>query len=165
MHPCDIFRKLASSIVTTALLSSMLMWRLGYAQDIPLVAIQVTPSQMKWEPFGTSIEKVVIVGDPNKPYCPGTILIKSAPHTKILPHALDQDRMATVITGTVYVGIGDTWDDSKLVKLTPGSYWVMPAGVSSFKKNDEETIYQLTVLHSNAPDCLSSNKMPEKNKK
>lgn len=164
MHPNDISREITSSIVVTVLLSSMLMWRLGYAQDIPLNAIQVTPSQMKWEPFGTSFERVVIVGDPKKPFCPGTILIKSAPHTKVLPHPLNQDRIATVISGTVYVGIGDTWDDSKLIKLTPGSYWIMPAGVSSFKKNDEEAIYQITVLHSNAPDCLSSDNMPEKNK-
>jgi len=103
-----------------------------------------------------------MVGDPRKPHCPGTILIKSAPNTKIPPHALDQERVATVISGVVYVGIGDTWDDSKLRKMTPGSYWIMPAGVSSFKKNDEEAIYQLTVINSNAPDCVDNKKKLEK---
>lgn len=151
-----------ANLLMMALAACLINWSVAQAQNLPPGVRLVTPSQMKWEPFGNSIERVVIDGDPKKPNCPGTILIKSAPHTKIPPHALDQDRFATVISGTVYVGIGDTWDDSKLVKLTPGSYWIMPAGVSSFKKNDEEAIYQLTVLYSHAPDCLGSNKNPEK---
>lgn len=134
---------------------SLMEWKFAHAQDATKI-VQVTPAQMKWEPYGTSIQRVVIAGDPKKPHCPGTILIKSAAHTKIPPHGLDQERIATVISGTVDVGIGETWDDSKLVKMTPGSYWIMPPGVSSFKKNDAEAIYQLTVLHSDASDCAAS---------
>lgn len=136
--------------------TSLMGWQGVQADDAKVV--QVNPAQMKWEPYGNSIQRVVIAGDPKKPHCPGTILIKSAAHTKIPPHGLDQERIATVISGTVDVGIGDTWDDSKLVKMTPGSYWIMPPGVSSFKKNDEEAIYQLTVLRSSAPDCVVNKK-------
>ena len=162
MDTKDRTRKIIYAVFIITFAVSMSGWRIVQAQGNPPGVVQVTPAQMKWEPYGISIERVVIAGDPRKPHCPGTILIKSAPHTKLPPHSLDQERIATVISGTVYVGLGDTWDDSKLVKMTPGSYWVMPAGVSSFKMNEEEAIYQLTVIHSTAPDCAGNEKMPEK---
>lgn len=73
-------------------------------------------------------------------------------------HPTLHDTTFTVLKGNVYVGIGDKWDDAKLKKMGPGSVWSIPAGVSNFKKNDEEVIYLITVTGPLTEDCLSKEK-------
>jgi quercetin dioxygenase-like cupin family protein len=121
-------------------------------------AFMLTSEEMRWEPYGLTVQRVRLVGNPKKPNCPSVALTKWAAGSRVPEHAVPQDTTFTVLKGNVYVGIGDKWDDAKLKKMGPGSVWSIPAGVSNFKKNDEEVIYLVTVTGPLTEDCLSKKK-------
>jgi quercetin dioxygenase-like cupin family protein len=118
----------------------------------------LSSEEMRWEPYGLTVQRVRLVGDPNKPNCPSVTLTKWAAGSRVPEHATPRDVTNTVLKGNLYVGIGDKWDDAKLKKMGPGSVWSIPAGVSNFKKNDEEVIYLGTVTGPLTEDCLSKKK-------
>jgi len=89
------------------------------------------------------VEATVLKGDPSKPGL-YTILLRIAPNTRIQPHCHDDDRIATVVSGTWYFGYGDTFDESDLKALPPGSFYTEPPGVNHFGLTREEVLIQMT---------------------
>src|ERR1043166_128312 len=66
-------------------------------------------------PMTTDVE--VLYGDPEKPGELYIIRINELPGTKIPLHAHPVDEHITVVQGTGYFTVGDTWDRSKLTPL------------------------------------------------
>jgi quercetin dioxygenase-like cupin family protein len=61
------------------------------------------------------------------------------------PHTHPDERTYTIISGTWYVGFGDKFDESKLIPLTAGSFYIEPAGVPHFiMVKDEGTMVKIT---------------------
>lgn len=95
----------------------------------------VKPDEIKWSQhpaLAAGAKRAVVWGDPTKPGPYVTRLI--APNgLKVMPHTHPDDRIYTVLSGTLYLGIGDTWDESKLVAYPQGTVVFLPAKLSHFQ--------------------------------
>ena len=90
------------------------------------------------------IRTVALKGDPDRPGL-YTIMLRVPPHTRIAPHDHQDDRVATVISGTWYLGYGDTFDPAALKALPAGSFYTEPSNRSHFAETrDEPVIVQIT---------------------
>ena len=101
-----------------------------------------------WRPMGTAGMAVSVVhGDPSVagPY---TMLIKIPAGMKIPPHShADRWRTSVVISGTIYFGLGNTWDEAALKPFAPGTIWTEPPGANHFLwAKDGEVITMLTAM-------------------
>jgi quercetin dioxygenase-like cupin family protein len=92
-------------------------------------------------------EVVVIYGDPTKP---GLYVsrVRFSPGWKDAPHwHPDPVRTAVVLSGTLYFGSGEKWDESKLKAYPPGTFYSEPPKAPHFTwAKDGEVIIQLTGI-------------------
>jgi quercetin dioxygenase-like cupin family protein len=51
---------------------------------------------------------------------------------KIMPHYHSDERVVTVISGSLYVGYGNVFDASKMKKLVAGGLWTEPKETAHF---------------------------------
>jgi quercetin dioxygenase-like cupin family protein len=122
-----IYRAL-TSIVVSALVAA--------AAQAQTTSVQSTkPDEIKWSqhpalPKGAM--RAVVYGDPTKPG-PYVTRLRAPLGLKVLPHTHPEDRIYTVLSGTLYLGIGDTWDESKLVAYPQGTVLFLPAKLSHFQ--------------------------------
>ncbi|HEY1800876.1 MAG TPA: alpha/beta fold hydrolase [Terriglobales bacterium] len=87
----------------------------------------------------TGIETVVLKGDPDKAGM-YTIMLRVPAHTQIAAHSHQDDRVATVISGTWHIGYGDKFDETKLKALPPGSFYTEPSGRNHFAETGDEAV-------------------------
>lgn len=84
------------------------------------------------------------------PDTPGlyAVRLKIPPHFKIAPHFhTDEIRFVTVLSGTLYYGLGERFDAKKLRPLTPGTFFTEPQGLHHFAMTRcEEVILQLDAI-------------------
>jgi len=114
---------------------------------------RVTPSEFKFPEgagagTGTSgisgIRTVVLKGDPDRAGL-YTIMLQIPAHTRIAAHDHQDDRVATVVSGTWYIGYGDSFDSVELRALPPGSFYTEPSNRTHFAETrDEPVIVQIT---------------------
>jgi quercetin dioxygenase-like cupin family protein len=94
----------------------------------------VNPENIVWNSFSAFPEKIklaILVGDPNKGE-PFIVRVKVANGEKIMPHKHPEDRIYTVISGVFYIGIGDEFNEAKLLAYSPGSVIVLPGNSPHF---------------------------------
>lgn len=115
----------------------------------------VTMDTTKWTP-GTGMMKgvdvAVLSGDPTKsgPY---VLRLRIPANTKLPPHYHGDVENVTVISGALWVGLGDTFDESKLKELGPGTFVSLPANVHHFAMTKADTIIQ---IHGMGPSTMSA---------
>ena len=135
--------------------------------------IRISPSEFVWAPdagpgIGTSlmreVETTVLKGDPSKPGL-YTILMRIAPNTKVQPHAHPDDRIATVVSGTWYFGYGNSFDESALKPLPPGSFYTEPPGINHFGLTKEEVLIQMTGIGPSSTTYVDPQQDPTSPKK
>jgi quercetin dioxygenase-like cupin family protein len=85
------------------------------------------------------IQTRVLKGDPNKPGL-YTIQLTVPANTKIEAHTHPDDRVATVISGTWYIGYSSRFDEKKLKPLTPGSFYTEPPSVAHFARTGNRSV-------------------------
>src|SRR6476660_3293113 len=85
------------------------------------------------------IETRVLKGDPTRPGL-YTIRLSIPANTHIKAHQHPDDRIATVISGTWYIGYGAAFDEKKLKALTPGSFYTEPPGVVHFARTGKQPV-------------------------
>jgi hypothetical protein len=95
----------------------------------------VRPDEIKWAqhpalPAGAM--RAVVWGDPTKPGLYVTRL-RSPQGLKVMPHTHPEDRIYTVLSGTLYIGYGDSFDEAKLQAYPKGSVIFLPAKLSHFQ--------------------------------
>jgi len=88
------------------------------------------------------IRTTVLEGDPTKAGL-YTIRLSVPANTRIEAHRHRDDRSATVISGTWYLGYGDKFDMTTLKALPPGSFYVEPPARLHFARTGGEPV----VLH------------------
>src|ERR1044072_8523779 len=97
----------------------------------------LSPSDLKWgdAPPGLPAggKMAVLNGDPTKPG-PFTVRLQAPVGYKIGPSTHPRAERLTVISGTFLVGMGDKFDESAMQEMSPGSYLVLPTGMSHFVK-------------------------------
>lgn len=105
------------------------------------------PAEVTWGPAPAKLppgaEMVVLAGDPTKPGELFTIRAKLPDGYSVPPHTHPTDEHLTVIRGTMLLGMGATFDSTKLRELPTGSYARLPTGQPHFNLYKGETIIQL----------------------
>lgn len=95
-------------------------------------------------PIHPMVEDVeVLSGDPDKPGTPFVMRIRELPGGIIPPHKHPVDEHITVVQGTLYFGIGDTFDRGAMKELKAGSYAFIPKGSTMFGWTPEAAIVQV----------------------
>src|ERR1700722_4791075 len=94
----------------------------------------VLPEDIDWEPFPSfppSARLAVVVGDPSEP-APYVVRVMVPSGVKLMPHRHHEDRVYTVISGVFYIGVGEQFDEGKLVAFPPSAVIVLPGGTPHF---------------------------------
>lgn len=85
-----------------------------------------TPDQIKWGPpppfVASGAQLAVIEGNPMGDSGDFTIRLKMPNGYKIAPHWHPKRENVTVISGNFKVGMGDKWEDSKMMTFPAGSF-------------------------------------------
>jgi quercetin dioxygenase-like cupin family protein len=103
------------------------------------------PEQIVWKdrPGFEGVKFVTLAGDPSKP---GVYVIRAkfSPGHMTRPHFHPEDRFVVVVSGTWWMGEGDTFDPPSTTPLKAGSYAKHPANVHHYDgAKDEEVIVQI----------------------
>src|SRR5690348_5455087 len=85
----------------------------------------------------------VLSGDPTAAGSQYTVRLKLPDGAKIWPHTHGDTENVTVISGTLLVGVGKSFDESKMLSLSAGSYASIPSGTPHFAKATGETVVQI----------------------
>src|SRR6187397_1283076 len=84
-----------------------------------------TPSEIKWQAGPPSLlpgaQMAVLEGDPAKPGF-FAMRLRFPDGYKVMPHWHPKQERVTIISGTLNLGMADTYDASKVHALTAGSY-------------------------------------------
>ncbi len=105
----------------------------------------VTMNDIKWTP-GTGMMKgvdvAVLYGDPTKPG-PYIMRLKIPANTNLPAHYHGDTENVTVISGALYVGIGDKADAASMKELAPGEFVSVPAKLHHYAMTKTETVIQI----------------------
>ena len=96
-------------------------------------------------------ESAVVAGDPagEGPY---VLRLKLPAGFKILPHTHPNVENATVLSGMLHTGMGETFDEAATQAVGPGGFVRRPAGMAHFIWVSEDTLLQ---LHSFGPGGIT----------
>jgi quercetin dioxygenase-like cupin family protein len=104
---------------------------------------------VEWKPFPAfppEARLAILVGDPMQPG-PYVIRVKLPAGVRLAPHKHPEDRIYTVMSGVFYIGLGEEFDESKLVAYAPGSVIVLPGGQPHFHwAKSGEYVTQVTAI-------------------
>jgi quercetin dioxygenase-like cupin family protein len=120
----------------------------GFGQHSGMHVV-LTPAQLTWNDLpALPGVKIAVIQGPLNQAVPIMFRLKFPANYKVPPHKHPGVEHITIISGTLNIGMGDTFDTSKTSALTPGSVAIMPPGTSHFVWTSEETIGQ---VHSIGP--------------
>jgi quercetin dioxygenase-like cupin family protein len=94
----------------------------------------IRPEDVEWQPFAAfppAARLAILIGNPTQPG-PYTIRVRLPAGTKMMPHKHPEDRIYTVMEGVFYIGLGETFDESKLTAYGAGSVIVLPGDQAHF---------------------------------
>ena len=116
----------------------------GAAQVAALTPARVPPAEFKWVSTPTGLQVATIAGSQSKPGL-YTARVKYPAGFRLQPHFHPDDRVIVILSGTVYVGYGDRFDESRLTPLPAGSVWTEPAKQPHYLwTKDGEAVIQVT---------------------
>lgn len=108
------------------------------------VPVPVFTDNLHWlsPPNVSGLQVAWILGSEQKP---GTYIlrVKLVHGTRIPPHTHPDERNTTVLSGTIYVGFGKTFNETKVVAIPTGAVYVVPANVPHYIwAKDGNAMYQ-----------------------
>jgi len=81
--------------------------------------------------------------------------VRLAAGARIPPHTHPDERSTTVMSGTILVGFGEAFDESRMVAVPAGSVYVAPAGVPHYIwARDGEATYQESGIGPSGTDMV-----------
>ncbi|WP_432720521.1 cupin domain-containing protein [Jeongeupia wiesaeckerbachi] len=109
-------------------------------------AVYFGPGQIKWQPAPPDLPKgaklAVLQGDPGQPG-PFTIRLSMPAGYTIPPHKHTHAESVTVISGVVYVGLGETFDKAGLREIKTGGFQHLGAQVPHFAWTKGKAVIQV----------------------
>jgi quercetin dioxygenase-like cupin family protein len=127
----------------------------AFAQSSALEPARLAPEELKWVAMPTGTQRAILAGD-DKTAGIYAYRGKFPANWRNEPHIHPDDRIGTVISGTLYVGFGEQFDESKMKALTAGSVWTEPAKQPHFVwAKDSEVVIQV-VGHGPSATTWSS---------
>jgi hypothetical protein len=124
-------------------------------------AVVALPGELKWSPAPAVLPPgarlAVMEGDPSKPgeY---TKRLWMPANYRLPPHFHAATEHVTVLQGTFFVGMGETFDTRNGKRLPAGAFGALPAGMRHFAWTEGETVIQLhgvgpwSITYVNAAD-------------
>jgi mannose-6-phosphate isomerase-like protein (cupin superfamily) len=129
----------------TALLVVLGMSVIGGVVGAQTGPLMVTPTELTWVDGPPTIppgaKMAVIHGDASKAGL-YALRLKLPADYKVAPHRHPVDEHVTVISGTVYFGIGEKFEPEKAKAFPAGSFIIVPAETPHFVWVKEETVIQ-----------------------
>lgn len=116
---------------------------LAQSASVMLPRAQVQADALSWTTAGNGIQTTIVLGDPAKP---GTYVqrLRFPKGTRIMPHMHPDERVAVLLSGTLYFNYGDTFDEGALNRLAAGSTWTEPPNTAHFGwAKDEDAVVQV----------------------
>ena len=111
--------------------------------------VVLSPAQLVWNDLpALPGVKVAVIEGPLTEAVPIMFRLKFPANYKVPPHRHPGIEHITIISGTLNIGMGETFDMEKTDALTQGSVAIMPPGTPHFVWTSEETIGQ---VHSTGP--------------
>jgi quercetin dioxygenase-like cupin family protein len=90
--------------------------------------------------------KIAVLEGPITEAVPFTFRIKFPANFKVPPHWHPATERVTVLSGTLHLGKGDTFDEAKTTALPAGSISIMEPNIKHFAWTSEETVVQLSGM-------------------
>ncbi len=101
----------------------------------------IQPDELVWQPYAgfEGLFVATVYGDPR---WEGLYIIRAkfSPGVMSRPHFHSTDRLATVISGTWYAGIGEKFDVDATQPVKAGGFMLHPAGKAHFDGAKEEEV-------------------------
>ena len=93
----------------------------------------ILPESLRWEgpPNIPALKAAWVLGAEQKPG-PYILRVKLAANGLIPPHTHPDERNTTVLSGTIYVGLSDTFDKDKVIAIPAGAVYVAPANIPHY---------------------------------
>ncbi len=111
-----------------------------------------TPQDLQWgapPPFvPPGAQVAVLEGDPTASTGDFTVRVKAPDGYVIAPHWHPKRENVTVVSGTLRLGMGDKYDESKMNTLPAGSFGYLDPDMHHYVKCKGETIVQ---IHGQSP--------------
>ena len=98
---------------------------------------------LKWTPIMKGCDLATVSGDPSSDGTPFVLRIRCADGTKIPAHWHPMDENVTVLKGIFLVGLGETFDESKMQTMNVGNFVLMPKEMRHFASCKGEVIVQV----------------------
>jgi quercetin dioxygenase-like cupin family protein len=98
---------------------------------------------LKWMPIIKGCDVAPVDGDMNAEGTPFVVRIRCADGSKIPAHWHPTDENVTVLKGTFLVGMGETFDESKMQTMNVGNFVSMPKEMRHYAMSKGETIVQV----------------------
>lgn len=120
----------------------------GGASAVQENHVMATPDAIQWGPSPDGLppgaQGTVLEGDPSQPgYF--AVRVKAPAGYRLAPHTHPAVERVTVIEGTLYLAMGDKWDDKALKAYPRGSYLSMPKGSPHFAVFREPGVVQVAT--------------------
>jgi quercetin dioxygenase-like cupin family protein len=120
------------------------------------IAPPTPPQSVKWSPapavFEPGAQIAVMQGDPSRAGEEFTVRLRFPNGYKVKPHTHPTTEHVTVLAGTFLVGMGSTFDRTKMVALEPGGFVSAPAEHAHYATARGETVVQ---IHAIGPFALT----------
>jgi hypothetical protein len=110
--------------------------------------VMFTPADVQWAdiPSLPAGAKLAVLEGPLTEAVPFTFRIKFPANFKAPPHWHPAVERVTVLSGTLHLGVGDTFDQAKTKALPAGSISIMEPKMHHFAWTGEETVLQLSGM-------------------
>ena len=113
-----------------------------------------------FEAYPPTVRLAVLVGNPTQKGS-YTIRVRVPGGIKMMPHKHPEDRLYTVLAGVFYIGLGEQFDEAKLVAYAPGSIVVLPGGQPHFHwAKSGQYISQITAIGPLGMEYIDPNNDP-----
>ena len=132
--------KLGSMKLLGAIAGAVLV--VGAAATAQTPHVMAPLADVKWGPAPPMLppgaQMAVLSGDPGKA-APYSVRLKFPAGYAVPAHSHPGDENVSVVTGELFLGMGDKLNKSSATGLTPGGYALMPAGMNHYAFTKAET--------------------------
>jgi len=125
---------------------ALLLFGVASAEEKGPAMTVMQPDSIVWGPAPAGLpagsKAAVIAGDPGKE---GLFTIRAwlPDGYKVMPHWHASDESLTVISGTLHLGMGDSFEKDKATALRVGGFAVTPAKMNHWVWAEGETVVQI----------------------
>lgn len=129
-----MFNKLAVVIASSALFA---VSPYSFARDF--ASVRVSPSDLTWRDMGEGVQYAPVTGSERTEGAYVYRVTFPKGH-KNVPHYHSDQRVITIMQGSLYVGYGTVFDENQMKKLCAGSVFTEPKDQPHFVWAKDETV-------------------------